>query len=40
VTRAEYPQLVGVVYFDQREVYPWPENFGMPDWRLANRVIR
>ena len=40
VTRAEYPQLVGVVYFDQREVYPWPEGFGMPDWRIANRVIK
>lgn len=39
ITRPEYPQLVGLVYFDQREVYPWPENFGLPDWRLANRVI-
>ncbi|MFO1176248.1 MAG: glycosyl hydrolase [Paracoccaceae bacterium] len=40
VTRPAYPNLVGVVYFDQREVYPWPENFGLPDWRLANRVIK
>jgi endoglucanase len=40
VTRSEYPNLVGVVYFDQREVYPWPENFGLPDWRINNRVIR
>ena len=40
VKREAYPNLVGVVYFDQREVYPWPENFGYPDWRLANRVIR
>ncbi len=40
VTRPEYPQLVGVVYFDQREVYPWPENFGLPDWRINNRIIR
>jgi len=40
VTRPDYPQLVGVVYFDQREVYPWPENFGLPDWRLSNRVIK
>lgn len=40
VTRAEYPNLVGVVYFDQREVYPWPNNFGFPDWRLDNRVIK
>ena len=40
VTRPEYPSLVGVVYFDQREVYPWPENFGLPDWRINNRIIR
>lgn len=32
------PQLVGVVYFDQKEVYPWPDGFGLPDWRLAERV--
>lgn len=40
VQRAEYPNLVGVFYFDQREVYAWPENFGLPDWRLKNRVIK
>lgn len=32
------PALSGVVYFDQQEVYPWPNGFGFPDWRLANRV--
>jgi endoglucanase len=37
--RPEMPQLVGVIYFDQQEVYPWPDGFGYPDWRLANRVI-
>lgn len=40
VARPDLPNLVGVVYFDQREVYPWPENYGLPDWRLANRIIR
>ncbi len=40
VTRPELANLVGVVYFDQREVYPWPENYGLPDWRINNRVIR
>jgi endoglucanase len=38
--RPEYPKLVGVVYFDQREVYPWPDNMGLPDWRLDERVIQ
>jgi endoglucanase len=35
----DMPQLVGVVYFNQAEVYPWPDNFGLPDWTPANRVI-
>lgn len=39
VARPDLQNLVGVVYFDQREVYPWPENYGLPDWRVNNRVI-
>ncbi|MEW9920412.1 glycosyl hydrolase [Marimonas sp. MJW-29] len=34
-----YPQLVGVVYFNYPEVYPWPEGFGAPDWRIKNQVL-
>ncbi len=37
---AEFPDLVGVVYFNQKEVYPWPENYGYPDWRVDQRVIK
>ncbi|EGJ21607.1 beta-mannanase [Cereibacter sphaeroides WS8N] len=33
-----YPNLVGVVYYDQKEVYAWPHGFGLPDWRLEFRV--
>ncbi|PTR13527.1 endoglucanase [Cereibacter azotoformans] len=33
-----YSDLVGVVYFDQKEVYAWPNGFGLPDWRLDFRV--
>lgn len=40
VPRPDLQNLVGVVYFDQREVYPWPENYGLPDWRIDNRVIK
>lgn len=39
VARPDLQNLVGVVYFDQREVYPWPESYGLPDWRINNRVI-
>lgn len=35
----EKPLLSGVVYFNQKEVYPWPDGFGLPDWRLDNRVL-
>ncbi|MDQ2090284.1 glycoside hydrolase family 26 protein [Marimonas arenosa] len=34
-----YPQLVGVVYFNYPEVYPWPEGFGAPDWRVKNQIL-
>lgn len=35
----QYPELVAVVYFNQREVYPWPDDFGLPDWRrTANEL--
>lgn len=33
------PLLAGVVYFNQKEVYPWPDGYGLPDWRLQNRVV-
>ena len=36
--RPDMPQLVGAVYFDQAEVYPWPNDFPKPDWRLDYRV--
>lgn len=38
--KPEYPSLVGVAYFNQPEVYPWPEGFGTPDWRVKNQILR
>ncbi len=37
--RPDLPLLVGSVYFNQPEVYPWPDGFGLPDWRVPNRVL-
>jgi endoglucanase len=37
--RPEYPMLVGVVYFNQEEVYPWPDDLGFPDWRIDHRIV-
>ena len=31
----EFPRLVEVVYFNDREVHPWPYNLGRPDWRVV-----
>ena len=37
---AEFPELTAVIYFNQKEVYPWPNNFGLPDWQVINRVLK
>lgn len=37
--RGEFPNLVGVLYFNYPEVYPWPDDFGLPDWQVTNRVL-
>ncbi|WP_298293414.1 glycoside hydrolase family 26 protein [uncultured Litoreibacter sp.] len=33
------PLLSGVVYFNQKEVYPWPDGYGLPDWRLESQIL-
>jgi len=37
-SRPDFPQLTAVVYFNDREVYPWPDNFGLPDWRVVRET--
>jgi endoglucanase len=32
-------ELVAVIYFNQTEVYPWPDGFGFPDWRFDFNVL-
>lgn len=31
-----FPELQTVVYFNDREIYPWPNGFGRPEWRVVN----
>lgn len=31
---SEFPQLMGAVYFNDEEPWPWPDGYGKPDWRL------
>lgn len=33
--QAAFPALTEVVYFNDREVHPWPHNLGRPDWRVV-----
>ena len=39
-TAKAFPDLVGIVYFNFPEVYPWPDGFGKPDWRISGRVTQ
>ena len=32
-------ELVAVIYFNQTEVYPWPDGYGLPDWRFDYNVL-
>lgn len=35
MSNPSFPELKAVVYFNDREVYPWPQNYGRPNWRVA-----
>jgi len=36
---SDFPKLTAVVYFNDREVYPWPDNFGRPNWRVGGPAV-
>lgn len=36
---AEFPVLTSVVYFNQKEVAPWPDGYGLPDWRITQHIL-
>ncbi|GLS39404.1 glycosyl hydrolase family 5 [Mesorhizobium tianshanense] len=35
----DFPQLTGVVYFNDRDVYPWPGDYGRPNWRVGGPAL-
>ncbi|SIO51522.1 endoglucanase [Rhodovulum sp. ES.010] len=39
VVYPEFPNLVAVVYFNQKEVHPWPDGYGLPNWKFDARVL-
>lgn len=36
---SQFPALTSVVYFNQKEVWPWPDGYGLPDWRVTHHII-
>lgn len=36
---AQFPQMTAVVYFNDREVYPWPTPYGRPNWRVVPSTV-
>lgn len=34
-----FPEIAGVVYFNEVETYPWPSPYGFPDWRIGKRPL-
>lgn len=37
---AGFDRLIAVVYFNYPEVYPWPDGFGLPDWRFGHNIVQ
>ncbi|MDW6023473.1 glycoside hydrolase family 26 protein [Mesorhizobium sp. BAC0120] len=35
----EFPSLSAVIYFNDREIYPWPGGYGRPDWRVVTGQV-
>lgn len=35
----DFPELQAVVYFNQQEVHPWPDGYGLPDWRFPQNSL-
>jgi beta-mannanase len=35
----QFPELKANVYFNDKEVWPWPKNYGLPDWRVDKNII-
>lgn len=36
---ANFPELQAVIYFNQQEVHPWPDGYGLPDWRFPQNNL-
>lgn len=39
VKYAQFPKLETIVYFNDKEVWPWMKGYGLPDWRVDHNII-
>ncbi|KXF75665.1 hypothetical protein ATN84_16890 [Paramesorhizobium deserti] len=37
--RNPFPLLAGIVYFNDKEPYHWPQGYGSPDWRISTAAL-
>jgi beta-mannanase len=35
----QFGELVAVIYFDDKEVFPWLGNYGLPDWKVKENIV-
>jgi beta-mannanase len=35
----QFGELVGVVYFDDKEVFPWLGDYGLPNWKVKENIV-
>ncbi|MCC5987140.1 MAG: beta-mannosidase [Pararhodobacter sp.] len=34
----QFAELTGVIYYNRQEVWPWPNDIGLPDWRAGAQL--
>lgn len=37
---ANFPDLKAILYFNEVETHPWPEDYGRPDWRIEPDLMK
>jgi beta-mannanase len=39
VNDPQFSELVGVLYFNDKEVAPWPKDYGLPNWKVTDNTL-
>lgn len=38
-SKADYPKVAGLVFFNDVDTWPWPKAYGYPDWRIFSTMV-